>query len=457
MAWSNTSTRTRFSVEKSHSLSFAVRVEDRLHVNIIQETDECWLTVRPVNFVVGVDDDDIVVGTATDPGNGVKADGSLVGTGEDAVFSFEVQAAELNLDPELDYWYDITYLRNGYSMSVAAGEFEVVANVTNRGSQEAFGALGDVFNLVSTIDGRNLLNVTASLPMPQQGPAGTGTYVVGVALAENVGDFAEVPVSAIDVPSGVSPQVGDVLFSSVTRGVLGTIESISWIGTPSVSVLTRQNYGLQTLKCLLDTVMHDTSVGQEPQVEVIDATWNVAKANVPLPAGYEYRVGDFVFSHCALYLSAVTKKMVISLVESVNATTLTVRTKVVFPMFLNTEDIEELLATKADSSLQVNGHALSGSFNLTEDDIGAGVANAKFTNAQNTKLNALPTAAELTASLGGKSNTGHTHAIANVTGLQDALDGKVDSTDIDTLRVMTQAAYDALVTKDPRTQYLIKG
>ena len=46
MSWSNTSARTKFSVEKSHSLSFSVRVEDRLHVNVLNEADECWLTVR---------------------------------------------------------------------------------------------------------------------------------------------------------------------------------------------------------------------------------------------------------------------------------------------------------------------------------------------------------------------------------------------------------------------------
>lgn len=457
MAWSNKSARTRFSVEKSHSLSFAVRVEDRLHTNIIQEGDLCWLTVRPVNFVVGQDDDDIIMGTAVTPGNGLKVDAVLVGEGESAVFSFEVQAAALNLDAELEYWYDITYVRTGYSMSVAAGDFEVAANVTNRGAEQSFVSTGDVFQIVSTIDGRNLLNVTSTLPMPQQGPAGTGSYVVAVALSEVVGNSVEVPVSQINTPSGSAPQVGDVLFSSVTRGALATVDSISWTGTPSVVALTRQNYGLQTLKALLDTVMHDTSVGQEPQVEVVDATWNLLKSRVPLPPGYEYRVGDLVFSHCALYLSAITKKMVISLIEGQTATHLQVRTKVVFPMFLDADDISELLAEKADSALQINGHALSANFDLTEDDIGAGANNAKFTNAQKTKLTDLPTKAALDELLLAKAASGHGHAIAGVAGLQEALDSKITSETIDVIWSGTQAQYDAIPAKDNRTQYLIKA
>ena len=69
MAWSNTSARTKFSVEKSHSLSFSVRVEDRLHVNVLNEADECWLTVRPGSFKLGQDDNDLDSGTTAPSGS----------------------------------------------------------------------------------------------------------------------------------------------------------------------------------------------------------------------------------------------------------------------------------------------------------------------------------------------------------------------------------------------------
>ena len=39
MAWSNKSDRDRLSVEKSHSLSLSIRVEDRLHRDFIQPDD----------------------------------------------------------------------------------------------------------------------------------------------------------------------------------------------------------------------------------------------------------------------------------------------------------------------------------------------------------------------------------------------------------------------------------
>ena len=457
MAWSNKSARTGMSVEKSHSLSFSVRIEDRLHTNIVQDGDECWLTVRPVNFVVGFNDDDIVVGTPSVLGNGIKAVGELIGEDEDTLFNFEIQAAALNLDAELEYWYDITYLRNGYSMSICAGEFEVAANVTNRGAGNSFDGIGDVFQIVSTIDGRNLLTVTSTLPMPSEGPPGNGSYVIAQALSEVVGNTVTIPIASINVPGDRAPQVGDVLFSSITRGVLATIQSISWVGTPSAVVLTRQNYGLQTLKALLDTVLKIVPTGGGPNIETIDYTWSIPKTNVPLPVGYEYRIGDMVFSHSAVSGYAVTKKMLISLIEGTTTTHLNVRTKVVFPMFLDTNDIEDLLESKADSSIQVNGKPLTANVTLNEDDIAAGPTMGKFTLAEKGKLNDLPSVATLTTLLGGKAASAHTHNMVDVNGLGAALDNKVDSTAIDEIWVGTQAQYDAIAVKNARVQYLIKA
>ena len=166
MAWSNKAARAKFTVEKSHSLSFAVRVEDRLHRSIIQAADAAYFTVRPVKYLVGFNDTDLTVGTSTTRGNGIRVDAVKRGTGEKQVFQFDVQAAMLNLDPELDWYYDITYVRNEYSISLAAGEFEIAENVTNRAAGDIFTGSSDVFNMIATVDGKNLLTVTSSMPMP---------------------------------------------------------------------------------------------------------------------------------------------------------------------------------------------------------------------------------------------------------------------------------------------------
>ena len=74
MAWSNKAARAKFTVEKSHSLSFAVRVEDRLHRSIIQAADTAYFTVRPVKYLVGFNDTDLTVGTSSTKGNGIRVD-----------------------------------------------------------------------------------------------------------------------------------------------------------------------------------------------------------------------------------------------------------------------------------------------------------------------------------------------------------------------------------------------
>lgn len=457
MGWSNKSTRTTITVEKAHSLSFSVRVEDRLHSNVIAAEDKCWLTVRPSEFELGFDDTDITPGTDSVQGDGVRATGVLVGTGEETRFDFEIQAAALNLDPELDYNYDITYVHDGYSMSVCAGAFEVAANVTNRGVDETFVDLESIFEIVSTVHNRTLLTVTSTIPMPKQGEPGNGAYLVTEPFSETVGDTVVVPVLSITLPEGRYPQVGDVLFSSITRGVLATIQSISWIGTPSVTILTRQNYALQPLKALLDVVSKTTPSGGGANLETIDHVWSLPKSNVPLPSGYEYRVGDFVFTTTALLALQANRKLVISVIQSVGATDLSVQTKIVFPMFLDSSDIAGLLGTKADSDVEVNGQPLTGDVALDLDDVPNGTTYSRATGAQLSKLNALPTATELADTLAGKAVSSHTHNMDKVNGLNDALDVKVDSTTIDTIWTGTQVAYDAIVTKNPRVLYIIRA
>lgn len=66
----------------------------------------------------------------------------------------------------------------------------------------------------------------------------------------------------------------------------------------------------------------------------------------------------------------------------------------------------------------------------------------------------------LQTSLDGKAATSHTHAISDVTNLQTSLDAKIannsgDSVVVQTIRAMSQAAYDALGSYDANTLYFI--
>ena len=487
MSWSNTSARTKFSVEKSHSLSFSVRVEDRLHVNVLDEADECWLTVRPGSFKLGQNDNDLDSGSTAPSATGVgfKADGVFyeltptpeqvgatdsetleIMVRESRLFQFAIQAKALDLDPELDWWYDITYVKDNYSMSIAAGEFEVTANPTNRGAAlDPFGVVGDVFQLVSTINGRNLLNVTATLPMPQTGPPGTGTYYTTSALSEAVSGSVTVPLASIVVAAGRTLQVGDILFSTSTKGVLSVVTNINWTAAPiTADVTTLQVYGKDGLNALLDQVFRDTSVGETFAGFSVSPphptkTWTIQKTDAPIPSGVglRYHVGDYVMHHAGVTDDAVSTVLVISLVTAVGGTTLTIKPAVVFPLYLNSYQLQNMLESytlightheiadttglggaldgKVPVTRTVNGKTLNADVTLNPDDFGADGQNFKrFSATEKTKLGALPEAAALTISL----------------------DGKPDSADIDTIKVMTLANYNALAVKDSRTQYLIQ-
>ena len=240
MMWSNTSPRKKFLAEKSHSLSFDMRVEDRLHRSIIQASDQCWFTVRPVNYTMELDDTDITNGTASAAGSGISVVGTQVGTGEEKRFRVDVQAAMMNLDPELEFFYDLTYVRDNYSVSVASGPFQVLPNVTNRGAKASYVGDGSVFQLNTSVQARNVLNVTISAPLPKTGPSGTSSYVVAIPLAATVGQTVTVQANTIFPPAGRSIQVGDILFTTASAGRVGTIQSIS--GT-NVTIMTRMQIG----------------------------------------------------------------------------------------------------------------------------------------------------------------------------------------------------------------------
>lgn len=224
MAWSNKAIRRKMVAEKSHSMGFMVRVEDKLHTNIIQPSDKCYFTVRPVEWVIGQNDQDITNGTSPAAGNGISLEGTIEGTGEARVFQFEVQAAMMNLDPEEDWWYDITYIREGYSIVAVAGEFEVVSNVTNRAAQESF-TNNSAHSIVIGIDNRNLLQVTAALPMP----VSTAIYTVDRTLNAAIGGDTAFSPGVLQTPGGRPAILGDLILG--TNRVLGEVRLINSSGT----------------------------------------------------------------------------------------------------------------------------------------------------------------------------------------------------------------------------------
>ena len=485
MPFDNLATRQTMALEKSHSLSFSVRVEDRLHVNIVDElADTCWFTVRPAPFVVGQVDTDLDAGDEPATGVGFKTDGIFyehtltveelaelsvpeqeVLVRESRLFLFEVQASALDLDPENDWWYDVSYAKSGYSVSLSSGPLELGANPTNSGAGEVFSVTGgDAYRMIAAIDGRNLLSVTTTLPMPQDGPAGLSTYYTTDNLSQVVGNTRAIDMTDMVVPAGRTLLVGDMIYSTSTTGILGIVDAINWTVSPAVvTVRTLQRFGIDGINALsYANVITGAATGGDPAYATVitpETDWTVAMTKVPLPDNniHEYHVGDLVIGFARQSTTAGSPaKLFIDLIKQIFSTQLTVTTKYKVDL-LDSDSIEGLLLSKAEAdhdhaiadvtgltealvsivptTRQINGKALSANIVLTQDDIGSGTINFAFTAALSGKLNALPT----------------------MDGLNTLLDGKISSTDIDIVRIMTMAAYTALAVKDSRTQYLIVG
>lgn len=81
------------------------------------------------------------------------------------------------------------------------------------------------------------------------------------------------------------------------------------------------------------------------------------------------------------------------------------------------QDTQTIANTKVDKTTTVNGHALSGNVSVSKSDVGLG-------NADNTSDTSKPVSTATQTALDGKAAISHTHAIADVTGLQAALDAK---------------------------------
>ena len=444
MAWSNKSDRERLSVEKSHSLSLSVRVEDRLHRDIIKSSDQLWFTVRPDSYMIGKVDTDAAVAVT-----GVQID-----TDHGKVFMINVQAEELNLDPELEWFYDVTYVADNYSVSLVSGELEVAANVTNRGAGSIFVGGQGVFGMVATVQDRALLSVTNNLPIADKGDAGFSTLFTTAPLSETVG--ASLTVLASQIDSGGRPlQVGDVLFSTVTKGVLAVVSAITVAGgaVSQVTATTKQVFGLDTLKALLDVHV------QPESITVIDTMWYAPKQWVPLPPNYEYHVGDMLFSQASAP-GALDKYMVISRVEAITPAALHVQSKIVFPMFADAAALQDMFDAKVSKTQRMNGVLLNATdIIMSADKIPDGTSKVVMSAAERTKLAGIAagaTANQTDATLKARANHTGTQPMSTVSGLELALELRPSSENIAHLWRGTQSQYEQIVTKDPSTLYFIQ-
>lgn len=440
MAWSNKSDRERLVVEKSHSFSLSVRIEDRMHVNIVQATDKLYFTVRNEEYKVGlVDTDALVTVEAT----------QITSPELGRYFRVDVQADKLNLDPELEYWYDVTYVRDGYSLSLQAGGFEVAANVTNRGAGDTFTGGTGVFGMVATIQDRNVLVVQNTIPMPEKGATGLGTYQTSSALSNIPGNTVTIPISSISL-YGRNPQLGDIIFSTETKGIMGWISAIN---APNVTVTTAQVYGQEAQKAILDLVSRP--IGWI----TLDAENTIPKVEAPLPTGYAYSTSDLLFSK-VVESGGYRNYLVVSKIIGTTSTTLTVKTKIVFPMFVDEASIADVLIGKVDKTQTINAKALSGNVSLSADDIPAGATHTTLTLAEQVKLSGIApnaTANQTDAYLRDRNNHTGVQATNTVLGLETALNARPTSSSVSVIWTGTQAEYDLISPKLNSTLYFIKA
>lgn len=444
MVLSGKSLREKLVWEKSHSISLTIRVEDRLHRDIIQDTDKCYFTIRTDPYSMGLVDTDAQY----------MLDAYQNETERGMTFRFDIQATSLNLDPDEDWYYDITYVRDGYSMSIMSGEMDIAANPTNRGAGQTFTGGWGVFDMICSVSDRQLLNVTSSMPVPLKGDDGRATYIADAPLATDVGGSAIVPAELIN-SFGKEIQTGDILFSSVTNGVLALIirREMSGGGIVSVEAETQQVYGLEPTKALLDVDLRPANVS------AVGYLWDCPYTSVPLPPDYHYLEGDLLFSSSASSPTALDKKLVISQVLNLMPTMLHVKTVIVFPMYADASAMDELFNAKVDKVTTVNTLPLSSNIVINADKIPDGSFSVMMNYNERIKLNGVELNATKNApdsALRDRSTHTGTQPISSVAGLQTALDDKVGSQYVDILWRGTQSSYDALPSKDPRTLYFIE-
>ena len=97
-------------LEKAHSYSLTIRVQDRLYRDIIQAGDHCFLTIRDEDYTLGTDDSDALT-----------FDAQQLEDSRGRLFRLDLQASALNLDPGKKWAYTISLLRSGFSTVIRAG------------------------------------------------------------------------------------------------------------------------------------------------------------------------------------------------------------------------------------------------------------------------------------------------------------------------------------------------
>ena len=119
-----------------------------------------------------------------------------------------------------------------------------------------------------------------------------------------------------------------------------------------------------------------------------------------------------------------------------------------------------MLDTKVAKTQTINGVALTGpATTMNADAIPDGSSKVTMTAAERYKLASVDSGATANSTdtyLRSRANHTGTQAISTVTALQSELDVRPVSDAIDNIWHGTQAMYDQIVTKDPRTLYFIK-
>lgn len=153
--------RGTLTLPKAHSFGFGVRVQDRLHQDILTVQDRCLMTIRDEEYTLGEHDLDAMV-----------LEGLL---GYDSkgrhIFRFSLQASDLNLDPVKKWFYALSFVRDGYSVLLAQGRLVIDGNPTNRTAASVFDTV-DASEMVYRLVDSSVVNVVSTIPMPAKGDKG---------------------------------------------------------------------------------------------------------------------------------------------------------------------------------------------------------------------------------------------------------------------------------------------
>ena len=201
-------------LEKAHSYSLTIRVQDRLYRDIIQTGDHCFLTIRDEDYTLGTDDSDALT-----------FDAQQLEDSRGRLFRLDLQASALNLDPGKKWAYTISLLRSGFSTVIRAGKLVIHGNATNRTTLSTFSGGTALQELVLSVQTPGPLNIIASLPIPEKGAAGFGIYLTSDPLIPESGTYATIDVAVVET-YGKDLHKGDILFSSSsTNAAIATLTS----------------------------------------------------------------------------------------------------------------------------------------------------------------------------------------------------------------------------------------